>query len=286
MSHKITPTIRCIDNAQAQAEHYCGIFSDAKITKTNPVITTFEIYGQTLSILNGGEHPEGKLNPSISFSLWIKDKDETKRVRDLLADGGFVMMPFQEYPRSPAYGWCNDKYGVSRQVMYDNRDNTTENALVPSFMYTGANNGKTQEAMEFYTSIFPASKIDFTRAYGENEMGENPEHLNHAEFKLVNQQFIAMDSGMDHKFNFNDGVSLSVSCKDQEEVDYYRDKLTADGGQEVQCGRCKDKYGVSRQVIPLQLWDALFQSDAVASKYAMDAMLQMKKIVIEDLYQR
>lgn len=285
MSHKLTPMIRCTSDAQQQAEHYCTIFPDAKITKANPVVTSFEIYGQSLATINGGENPNGTVNPSISFSLWVKNLDETKRIRDLLSDGGSVMMPFQEYPRSPSYGWCNDKFGVSRQVMYDNRENTTANALVPSLMFTGENNGKTQEAMELYTSIFPASKIDFTRPYGENEMGENPEHLNHAEFKLVNQQFIAMDSGMDHKFTFNDGVSISISCKDQEEVDYYRDKLIADGGQEVQCGRCKDKYWVSRQVVPFQLGEVLFQADQEKSQYAMQAMLKMKKIVVEELYQ-
>jgi len=228
MSHKITPTIRCTAEGQSQADRYCTIFPDAKITKTNPVVTTFEIYGQSLATLTGGENDNATLNPSISFSLWIKSQDETKRIRDLLADGGSVMMPFQSYDRSPAYGWCNDKYGVSRQVMYDNRPESTTNALVPSLMYTGANNGKTQEAMELYTSIFPASQIDFTRPYGENAMGENPAHLNHAEFTLVHQQFIAMDSGMDHKFTFNDGISLSVSCADQAEVDKYWEKLISD----------------------------------------------------------
>jgi predicted 3-demethylubiquinone-9 3-methyltransferase (glyoxalase superfamily) len=79
-------------------------------------------------------------------------------------------MPFDAYDRSPSYGWCNDKYGVSRQVMYDDRTETDKNALIPSLMYTGVNNGKTQEAMELYTKIFPASKIDFSRAYGENAM--------------------------------------------------------------------------------------------------------------------
>lgn len=285
MPHKITPMIRCIKDGQTQAEYYCNIFKDGKITKTNSIVTTFEIYGQTLSTLNGGEHPWATLNPAISFSLWIINKDEAQRIRDLLIDGGSVMMPFQEYERSPAYGWCNDKYGVSRQVMYDNRPESKINSVVPSLMYTGKNNGKTAEAMEFYTNIFPASNIDFTRPYGENNMNENPSHLNHAEFKLVNQQFIAMDSGMDHKFTFNDGISLSVSCADQTEVDKYRNILTSDWGKESQCGRCKDKYGVSRQIVPIQLWEALFQKDSAKSKYAMDSILKMKKIIIEELYQ-
>ena len=284
MSHKITPMIRCTADGQAQVEYYCAIFPDAKIMKTNPIVTSFEIYGQSLATINGGDNPDGKVNPSISFSLWITDKDETKHIRDLLSDGGSELMPFQEYPRSPAYWRCNDKYGVSRQVMYDNRPESETNALIPSLMYAGANNGKAAEAMVFYTSIFPASKIDNMRPYGENAMGEDPRHLNHAEFILVNQQFIAMDSSANHQFQFNDGISFSVSCADQIEVDYYRNKIVSDGGHESQCGRCKDKYGVSRQIIPVQLPEALFQEDAEKANYAMQSMMKMKKIVIEDLY--
>ncbi|MBP6086306.1 VOC family protein [Patescibacteria group bacterium] len=151
-------------------------------------------------------------------------------------------MAFDAYPRSKAYGRCNDKYGVSRQVMYDDCEEHATSTLIPSLMFTGANAGKAKEAMGLYTSLFPASSINNTRPYGENAMGENPEYLNHAEFTLVNQLFIAMDSSADHKFNFTDGISLAVSCKDQEEVDYYWNKLALDGGVEVQCGRCKDKY--------------------------------------------
>lgn len=285
MPHKITPMIRSTANGKSQVEYYCSIFPDAKITKTNSFVATFEIYGQTLATLNGGENPQGKLNPSISFSLRIKDKDETKRIRDLLADGGSVLMPFQEYVWSPAYGRCNDKYGVSRQVMYDNRPETNANALIPSLMYTGANNGKAREAMEFYTNLFPASKIDFVWPYEEGQW-ETVGNIAHAEFKLVNQQFIAQESGMDHKFSFNDGISLSVSYADQAEVDKYRNALVSDWGSESMCGRCKDKYGVSRQITPIQLPEALFNPDTAKSEYAMQAMLKMNKIVIADLYMK
>lgn len=261
MPHSITPTIRCIDNAQTLAEYYCSIFPHAKIIQRSPIITTFEIYGSTLATLNGGAYDEGKLNPSISFSLWVKSQEECQRLRDLLSQDGSVLMDFQSYDRSPSYGRCNDKYGVSRQIMRDDRPSSPQDMIIPSLMYIGNNNGKTQEAMEFYTNIFPDSSIDTSRPYGENAMGEHPTHLSHAEFTLMNQQFIAMDSGMDHKFNFNDGISLCVSCKDQEEVDYFWEKLVSDGGQESQCGRCKDKYGVSWQIVPVELSEALSQSD-------------------------
>lgn len=137
------------------------------------------------------------------------------------------MMPFDKYVWSPAYGWCADKYGISRQVMYDNREETKVTQLIPSLLFVQGNNGKAQEAIDFYTSIFPNSDIDFTRAYTGDE-GETPGNLAHAEFKLNGQQFIATDSGADHKFNFNEGISLAIECDGQDEVDYYWEKLISD----------------------------------------------------------
>lgn len=100
------------------------------------------------------------------------------------------------YDRSPGYGRCSDSHGVSWQVMYDNCEDPghENNQLISSLTYVGVNAGKAQEAMTLYTSLFPQSKIDFTRPYGQNTMGEDPTHLYHAEFKLAGQQFIAMDS--------------------------------------------------------------------------------------------
>lgn len=285
MPNKITPMIRCTDNGAKIAEYYTNIFPDAKITKTNSIVTTFEIFGQSLATINGGPHPEGTPNPSISFSLWVRDKGLTKTIRDKLSDGGNVMMEYSSYPRSEAYGWCNDKYGVSRQVMYDNCEEHTTHTLIPSLMFVWSNAGRCDEAMKFYTSIFPASELKESNIYryGPNEQ-DIEGRVNHAEFRLVNQLFIAMESWLDHKFNFNDGISLSIACKDQEEIDYYWDKLTADGGSEVQCGRCKDKYGVSRQVSPAMAQELFFDNpDKEAANYAMQAMMKMKKIVLADL---
>ncbi len=282
MHQKITPFIRCVDKAKEQVDYYMSIFPESKIIKSNPIVTEFEIFWQSLATIQGGENDNATLNPSISFSLWIKDKELTKTIRDKLADGGTVMMAFDEYMRSPAYGRCNDKYGVSRQVMYDNREETNQHALVPSLLFVGANTGKAQEAMDLYTSILPASKIDFVRKYEEGE-GETVGNIAHGEFKLTNQQFIIADSWLDHKFAFNDGISLAVSCADQAEVDTYRNALVANGGQEIQCGWCKDKYGVSRQIVPVQLEALISDPDLEKSGRATQAMLQMKKLDIQKL---
>lgn len=229
MSHNITPFIRCTSGAQQQAEFYCSVFPQATITNHNSIVTTFQIYGGTLATLNGGDHPGATLNPSISFSLRIKDKDETKRIRDLLAEGGSVMMPFQDYFWSPAYGRCNDKYGVSRQVMYDpsTEPGHETDKIIPSLLYVQHNNGKAQEAMELYTSLFPNSAIKYVRPY-EAGQGETVGNIAHAEFTLNDQLFIAADSGQNHTFTFTDGVSLAIACDGQDEVDYYWEKLIAD----------------------------------------------------------
>jgi len=166
--------------------------------------------------------------------------------------------------------------------MYDNRETSSGNALVTSMLFTQAMTGKAEEAINTYVSLFPESSVDFLRRYGPGGVDKEGT-INHGEFKLTGQQFIAMDSALSHEFAFNEGVSLMIACKDQPEVDYFRNALTADGGAESQCGRCKDKYGVSRQVVPAELSQHLFQADPAKAQYAMQAMMQMKKIVIADL---
>lgn len=279
MTQKITPFIRATNSAKEMAEFYTNIFPDAKIVSESHFVTEFEIFGSKLATLNGWEYPWAKLNPSISFSLWITDKDLTKSIWDKLSDGWSVMMDFDNYSRSEGYGRCNDKYWTSRQVMYDNRPDRN-NELVPSLMFIQNNNGKTQEAIDYYTSLFANSNIDFVRKYaaGENDIEWN---IAHTEFKLDGQQFIAMDSSADHKFNFNDWISLSISCDWQEEVDYFRNHFVNDWWAESMCGRCKDKYWVSRQVVPVQLMQAF--ADPINWQKAMQNMMKMKKIVIADL---
>jgi len=123
--------------------------------------------------------------------------------------------------------------------------------------------GKAEEAARFYVSLFKGSKINSV----------NPMTVS---FTLAGQQFLALNGGP--QFKFNESVSLFVDCKDQAEIDYLWSKLTADGGQESQCGWLKDKYGLSWQIIPTFLPKLI-----MTNPRAMQAMLKMRKIDIATL---
>ncbi len=139
--------------------------------------------------------------------------------------------------------------------------------------------GTAGEAVEFYTSIFPDSKVTSERRYGP--AGPGPEgSLMTATFELNGQEFMALNGGQ--SFSFAPGMSLFVDCETQEEVDAYYDKL-AEGGEEVACGWVTDKFGVSWQVVPRVLGELLGDEDREKANRVMQAMLQMKKIDIEGL---
>ena len=134
-----------------------------------------------------------------------------------------------------------------------------------------------EDAANFYTSVFPNSKIRDIARYGS--AGPRPEGtVMTVSFELDGQEFVALNGGPD--FKFNEAVSFQVSCKDQEEVDAYWSKLS-EGGEEGPCGWLKDKFGLSWQIIPKQLGEMLGDKDPAKAKRALDAMLQMRKIDIK-----
>ena len=154
-----------------------------------------------------------------------------------------------------------------------------EQKITASLLFTGPQHGKAEEALSFYTSVFDKSSTLGILRY---EAGEpEPEgSVKHAQFSLGNYVMMAMDSSFAHGFTFNEAVSFVVSCENQEEIDYYWNKLTA-GGQESMCGWLKDKYGVSWQIVPKILGQLM--SDPARSQRVMKAFIQMKKIDIQQL---
>ena len=131
-----------------------------------------------------------------------------------------------------------------------------------------------EEAVNFYVSVFRNARIT------SESPGPNGSVMSMT-FELDGQDFMALNGGP--QFKFTEAISFFVSCKDQAEVDYYWDKLTADGGAESMCGWLKDKYGLSWQIIPEALGKSLGGSDRAGANRAMQAMLQMRKIVVADL---
>ncbi|MGH9039699.1 MAG: VOC family protein [Acidimicrobiia bacterium] len=130
------------------------------------------------------------------------------------------------------------------------------------------------EAAEFYVSIFPNSKVTNVTHYNEAGPREAGMVLT-VEFVLDGQEYLALNGGPE--FKFNEAVSLMILCEDQEEIDYYWDKLT-DGGEEGPCGWLKDRYGVSWQVGPTGWAEVLNDPDQSKAKRTMEAMFTMKKL--------
>jgi predicted 3-demethylubiquinone-9 3-methyltransferase (glyoxalase superfamily) len=137
-----------------------------------------------------------------------------------------------------------------------------------------------EEAATFYASIFPNSSLDGLNRATDAGPGE-PGSVLSGSFVLDGQRFIGINGGP--HFQFTEAVSFTINCKDQDEVDYYWNRLIADGGQESQCGWCKDKFGLSWQVVPQQLYDLVSHPDPACATAATEAMYGMHKIVIADL---
>jgi predicted 3-demethylubiquinone-9 3-methyltransferase (glyoxalase superfamily) len=136
-----------------------------------------------------------------------------------------------------------------------------------------------EEAARFYTSVFPNSHIEALNRCTEAGPGEAGAVMS-ASFVLDGTRFFAINGGP--QFAFSEAVSFLVSCEDQDEVDYYWDRLT-DGGAESQCGWCKDRFGLSWQIVPQRLFELLGDPDPARATTATEAMLRMSKIVIADL---
>jgi len=137
-----------------------------------------------------------------------------------------------------------------------------------------------EEAANYYVSIFKNSRVTNVSRYGDTGPGPKGSVMV-AEFELDGQQFTALNGGP--RFKFTEAISLVVNCENQAEVDYYWEKLSGDGGQEVVCGWLQDKYGLSWQVVPVRVFELL--SDPATSDRVMAAVMEMTKIELSKIEQ-
>jgi len=285
---KITPHLWFDKEAKEAAEFYTSIFPDSKVTKVTTLHNTpsgsadtvsFVLLGQAFMAISAG--PLFKFNPSISFHVKCKTKDEVDALWEKLSEGGTVLMELGKYPFSEKYGWLQDKYGLSWQIIFAG-ESEIKQSITPILMFVGGVCGKAEEAVNFYTSVFHDSQVSVLARYG---MGEEPDKegtVKYVHFTLEGQEFGAMDSAHEHNFTFNEAISLMVYCDTQEEIDYYWDKLSAVPEAE-QCGWLKDKYGLSWQIVPTTMDEMMAMGTGEQIDRVTQAFLKMKKFDLAQL---
>lgn len=240
----------------------------------------FEVRGHTFIGINGG--PLFIFNPSLSFLVACRSAAEVDALWAKLADGGMPLMELGAYPFSERYGWTADRYGLSWQIMAMG-DRPVRQGIIPTLMFVGSQAGRCEEAIRLYTSLFENAGVGEIMRYGKGEEPDREGTVRHGSFRLEGQEFAAMDSAYDHKFAFNEAVSLMVVCGTQAEIDRRWAGLTAGGGEESMCGWLKDKFGVSWQVTPAVLGEMLRDPDPEKVARVTSTFQKMRKFDIAAL---
>ena len=301
-AQKIFPHLWFDTQAVEAAQFYSSIFPDSSITHKTVLrdipsgdseLVSFTVWGQHFVAISAG--PLFKINPAISFivnfdpllfgfcnSAKTAAMETQAMVWEQLAENGTVMMPLDAYPFSERFGWVQDRYGVSWQLILSRPEGDRRPPIVPSLMFTGPNAGKAEQARAFYLSVFGNSREGGLRRYPAGMDPEREGSVLFSDFMIENTWLAAADSAREHAFGFNEAISFMISCDSQAEIDRYWDALNADpeGGR---CGWLKDRYGVSWQVVPAPLHDMLYGGPSEAVSAMMRVLLDMKKLDIASL---
>lgn len=295
---KITPHLWFDREAKEAAEFYVAAFGgDSKVKSVKVLhntpsgdtdIVSFRLLGYDFMAISAG--PLFKLNPSVSFFVNFdptRDPQAREHLDALwskLSQGGTPLMPLQGYPFSKWYGWIQDRYGLSWQLILTEPAGEPRPNIVPSLLFVGDVAGKAEAAIDYYVSTFKDAKRGMTERYPAGMELDKEGTIMFADFKLENQWFAAMDSAHEHSFKFNESISLMIHCQDQAEIDYYWGKLSRVQESE-QCGWCKDQFGVSWQVVPRAMDEIFRGNDQAKINRVTQAFLKMKKLDLETLRQ-
>lgn len=299
---KITPHLWFDKEAKEATAFYASIFPQSSVLSTTTLtgtpsgdadIVSFRIWGKDFMAISAG--PLFKFNPSVSFlvnfdplffgSATSPEKEaraSLDRAWEMLAEGGMALMPLDRYPFSERFGWIQDRYGLSWQLMLTNPEGDPRPAILPYLMFVGDNCGKAEEAIDFYRSVFKDSKSGTVMRYGPDQAPDIEGTIAFADFMLENQWFAALDSAHEHNFAFNEAISFIVSCEDQKEIDTYWEALSAVPEAE-QCGWLKDKFGLSWQIVPKGMNEMMQNGTPEQVERVTQAFLPMKKFDLAEL---
>lgn len=292
---KIVPCLWFDHNAVEAVAFYTSVFPDARVTATHhypseglpdfqqefagkELTIEFEISDFRFVAVNAG--PEFTINPSVSFMLNFDPgrdaaaRDELDLLWEALSEGGETIMPLGRYPFSERYGWVRDRFGVSWQVILSNPEGDPRPFVIPNLSFGDGVQNRAAEALEYYGHVFGGSQVGTIARYPEQTGPARAGDVMFSDIRLLGQWFALMDSGQQLDFTFNCGVSLMLECGGQPEIDRYWAQLSAVPEAE-QCGWCADRFGVSWQVVPVNLGD-LMQAPGSYQK-----LLEMKKIEVD-----
>lgn len=309
MAQQIVPNIWCNRTAEQAGGFYAAAFdaagfdASAAVTARYPteglldfqrefageaLVVDVVIEGTQLALVNAGS--EFLPNPSISFMVNFDplffggDVDAARRGLDALwtklSDCGAVMMPLGEYPFAAHYGWVQDRYGVSWQLMLTRAEGEPRPLIIPALMFDGPAQNRAAEAAARYVELFAGfpggSQVGHQSPYGAATGDATADALAFGEFRIGEQWFMGSDNGSGTDHGFTNGVSLQVNCADQAAIDALWEGLSAVPEAE-QCGWLVDEFGVSWQIVPAALGELMQRPGAY------ERLMQMKKIVIADL---
>ncbi len=292
---KIVPHLWFDKEAKEAATFYVSVFPKSEITSATVLHNTpsgdcdvmaFTLWGYRFASISAG--PYFKLNPSVSFMVNFdpsRDPEAKTRIDEIwakLSEGGKALMPLDKYPFSERYGWIQDKYGVTWQLILTKPEGEERPPIIPSFLFTQDGAGKAEEASDYYLSVFKDAKRGVLSRWPAGMAPEKEGTVMFTDFMLANQWFAAMDSANKHEFTFNEAVSLMVRCETQEEMDYYWEKLSAVPAAE-QCGWLKDKFGVSWQIAPTAMDEMMSRGTPEQIDRLTRAFLTMKKFDLAKL---
>lgn len=292
---KVIPHLWYDKEAKEAAAFYCSVFPDSDITNVTTLqdtpggdcdVVSFRLSGQRFMAISAG--PVFKFNPSVSFMVNFDPSRDANARENLdaawekLSAGGTALMPLDEYPFSKRYGWIQDRYGLSWQLILTNPEGDERPFIIPSLLFVGEVCGKAEEASDFYISVFENSKRGNIHRYPKGMEPDQEGTVMFTDFTIENQWFVAMDSAHEHQFAFNEAVSFLVACETQEEIDAYWDKLSAVPEAE-QCGWLKDKYGLSWQISPAVMDEMMSKGTDEQIRRITQAFMPMKKLDLEVL---
>lgn len=285
---KIIPHLWFDTQALEAVQLYVSLFEDSKILNTAVLYDTPSGDAQTVNFqlacfefaaISAG--PYFAFNPSISLMVACETKEEVDRLFKTLVEGGSELMPLGTYDFSEWYAWISDRYGLNWQIMLV--ENIDEHKRIrPCLLFGMEVCGKTQDAMDYYSSVFSDSKVGYVNPYLEGQAIDHRAKINYAELELLNLEMVMMDHGYGGDATFNEAISFMIQCDDQKEIDYYWEKLSFVPEAEA-CGWVKDQFGISWQVIPKMMYDLLSNGTSEEIKSVTKAFLKMKKFDIDAL---